>query len=175
MDSTLHLGKAKSHDALKPFSFPLCLSITCFKWALPGLFFVYYRSFQTKQYNFYQLMWKCPSSIRCWDWNFLWPQLGNFSLKCNFDFEFSSQTILIIFLFVSANKMCQSSLKNIANTNNKNQKINTPTFFDRRLTKILSIRENFAKSSHTGWDPSTHSKAVLVSSSPCVSLKWIKE
>ena len=44
-----------------------------FKWANPGLFFVYFRSFSNKHYyNFYnRLMWKmsCPSSIRHRDSN----------------------------------------------------------------------------------------------------------
>ena len=41
-----------------------------FKWANPGLFFVYFRSFQTNITILQQIyVKKCPSSIRCWDSN----------------------------------------------------------------------------------------------------------
>ena len=37
------------------------------KWAIDGLFFVYFWSFSCKHYNFYSKfkVKKCPSSIRC--------------------------------------------------------------------------------------------------------------
>ena len=41
-----------------------------FLWANPGLFFVYFWSFQTKITIFTtKICEKCPSSIRCWDLN----------------------------------------------------------------------------------------------------------
>ena len=41
-----------------------------FKWANPGLFFIYFRSFQTKITILQQIyVKKCPSSIRCRDSN----------------------------------------------------------------------------------------------------------
>ena len=41
-----------------------------FKWANPGLFFVYFRSFQTNITILHQIyVKKCPSSIRCQDLN----------------------------------------------------------------------------------------------------------
>ena len=44
------------------------------KWAIPGLFFVYFRSFQTNINTILQQInvKKCPSSIRRWDSN-PWP------------------------------------------------------------------------------------------------------
>ena len=41
-----------------------------FKCPIPDLFFVYFRSFQTKYYKFYnKSMWKNPTSVCCWDLN----------------------------------------------------------------------------------------------------------
>ena len=48
------------------------LKIIFFKWANPGLFFIYFRSFQTIQYNFYNKSKKCSFSIQRWDSN-PWP------------------------------------------------------------------------------------------------------
>ena len=42
-----------------------------FKWAIPGLFFIYFRLFK-QLYNFTDKCEKCPFSIWCWDSN-LWP------------------------------------------------------------------------------------------------------
>ena len=41
------------------------------KWANPGLFFVYFRFFQTNIITIFttNICKKCPSSIRCWDSN----------------------------------------------------------------------------------------------------------
>ena len=47
----------------------LCLKRSFFKWANPGLFFVYFRSFQTNNTNFTINVKKCPSSIQSWDSN----------------------------------------------------------------------------------------------------------
>ena len=41
-----------------------------FKWAIPGLFYRLFLVFSNKHYNFYNnICEKCPSSIRCRDWN----------------------------------------------------------------------------------------------------------
>ena len=40
-----------------------------FKWAIPGLSFVYFRSFSNKHYNFYNKSMSSPSSIRRQDSN----------------------------------------------------------------------------------------------------------
>ena len=41
------------------------------KWAIPGLFFVYFHLFHKQTIKFLQQInvKKCPSSIWCWDWN----------------------------------------------------------------------------------------------------------
>ena len=62
--------------ALVPSSSDIFFSSFCFfkKWAIPGLFFVYFRSFQTNINTILQQtnVKKCPSSIRRWDSN-PWP------------------------------------------------------------------------------------------------------
>ena len=42
---------------------------TCFKWAIPSLYFVYFRSFQTNIKIFTSQCEKCPSSKQWWDSN----------------------------------------------------------------------------------------------------------
>ena len=46
-------------------------AVNVFLWAIPGLFFVYFRSFQTNINTILQQInvKKCPSSIRRWDSN----------------------------------------------------------------------------------------------------------
>ena len=48
----------------------IIIIIIIFKWANPGLFFVYFQSFQTNITIFTTTICeKCPSSIWCWDSN----------------------------------------------------------------------------------------------------------
>ena len=62
--------RALSYNGPLAFCFLKFVFSTVFRWVIPCLFLVYFRSFSNNHYNLYnKSSEKCPSSIQCWDSN----------------------------------------------------------------------------------------------------------